>query len=405
MKKELPAREFALLIAMLTAMAAMAIDAMLPALGEIGSELGVVRENNRQLVISALFLGLALGQIVYGPLSDRFGRKPGMYIGLGLFLLGSVLSMAAWSYPAMLAGRFLQGVGAAGPRIVCLALIRDRYEGREMARVMSFIFAVFVIVPTVAPALGQVILLISGWRAIFGALLAFATAGLVWFAIRQPETLTPERQVPLSFGPLAAAVGEVAGHRTAVGYMVAAGLVFGGFLGYLNSAQQIFQEQFQVGVLFPAYFAAMSLAFALASYLNGQLVVRHGMRRLAIRGLQALSLLSAGFLVALIQIDGAAPLWTFVLWGMAAFFCLGSVFGNVHSLAMEPFGHIAGIAAALIGTVTTLLSMLLGGLIGQFYDGTVVPLVGGFSILGLASLGAMSWAGRGSKAEQQWSAQ
>ena len=395
MSRQLPAREFALLIAMLMATAAMAIDAMLPALAEIGSDLGVARENNRQLVISALFLGLALGQIAYGPLSDRFGRKPGMYVGLGLFVLGSLLSMAAWNYPAMLAGRFLQGIGAAGPRIVCLALVRDRYEGREMARVMSFIFAVFVIVPTIAPALGQAILLVSGWRAIFGALLVFAIAGLAWFSIRQPETLTPERRVPLSIGPLAAAVGRVAGNRPAAGYATAAGLVFGGFLGYLNSAQQIFQEQFQVGALFPAYFAALSLAFAASSYANGRLVLRYGMRRLAIRGLQLLCLLSAGLLAALLQSGGAAPLWIFVVWGAAAFFCLGAVFGNVHALAMEPFGNVAGIAAALIGSYTSLLSLLLGALIGQFYDGTLLPLVGGFAVLGMASLGAMAWAGGG----------
>ena len=396
MIRHLPAREFVLMMAMLTAMTALAIDAMLPALAEIGGDLGVVRENNRQLVISALFLGFAFGQIVYGPLSDRFGRKPGMYIGLGLFVMGCLLSMGAWSYPAMLAGRFLQGIGAAGPRIVCLALIRDRYKGREMARIMSFIVAVFVIVPTIAPALGQAILLVSGWRAIFGALLAFAMTCLIWFAVRHPETLTPERKVPLSAGPLAAAVGEVGGSRRAVGYTAAAGLVFGGFLGYLNSAQQIFQEQFQVGSLFPAYFAALSLAFAASSYVNGRLVERHGMRKLAVRSLQAMCLLSAAFLVVLAQTAGAAPLWLFLAWGAAAFFCLGAVFGNVHSLAMEPFGHIAGIAAALIGSVTSLTSMLLGASIGQFYDGTLLPLVGGFAVLGTASLGAMSWAGRGS---------
>ena len=394
MIRQLPAREFALLMAMLTAMAALAIDAMLPALAEIGSDLGVVRDNNRQLVISALFLGLALGQIVYGPLSDRFGRKPGMYIGLALFVLGSLLSMGAWSYPAMLAGRFLQGIGAAGPRIVCLALIRDRYSGREMARVMSFIFAIFVIVPTIAPALGQVILLVSGWRAIFGALLAFAIAGLIWFASRQPETLTPERRIPLSIGPIAAAIREVGGNRRAVGYSVAAGLVFGGFLGYLNSAQQIFQEQFQVGSLFPAYFAALSLAFAAASYLNGRLVLKIGMRNMAERSLLGLCLLSAGFMTVLFQSGGVAPLWAFLGWGAAAFFCLGAVFGNVHALAMEPFGHVAGIAAALIGSFTTLMSLALGGTIGQFYDGTLLPLVGGFAVLGIASLGAMYWAGR-----------
>ena len=393
--KALPPGEFALLMAMLMATAALAIDAMLPALGEIGGELGVERENTRQLVISALFLGFGLGQLVYGPLSDRLGRKPGMYIGLGLFVFGCLLSMAAWSYPAMLVGRFLQGVGAAGPRIVTLALIRDRYQGREMARVMSFVFAMFVIVPTIAPGLGQVVLMVAGWRAIFGALLAFSMAGLVWFVLRQPETLSAERRIPLSVGAVAAKVLEVGSSRRTVAYTLAAGAVFGGFIGYLNSAQQIFQDQYQVGTLFPVYFAALSLAFAAASVVNGRLVLHHGMRKLSLRSLQALFVLSAACFAVILQVPGQTPLWLFLLWGAGTFFCLGAVFSNVNALAMEPFGHIAGIAAALIGSFTSLFSMLLGGLIGQLYDGTLLPLVGGFALLALASLGAMRWADRG----------
>ncbi len=396
MIKALSDREFALLMAMLMAMAALAIDAMLPALGQIGGELGVERENNRQLVISALFLGFGLGQIAYGPLADRFGRKPGMFIGLGLFVLGCLLSMVAWSYPVMLAGRVLQGIGAAGPRIVTLALIRDRYRGREMARIMSFVFAVFVIVPTVAPALGQVVMLVAGWRSIFGALLAFAVAGLAWFALRQPETLSPERRIPLSIGSIAAKVLEVGSNRRTVAYTFAAATVFGGFIGYLNSVQQIFQEQYLVGALFPVYFAALSLAFAAASYVNGRLVMQHGMRKLSLRGLQALFAISAVFAAIILQGSGPRPLWMFLIWGAGAFFCLGAVFSNVNSLAMEPFGHIAGIAAALIGSFTTLVSMLLGGAIGQLYNGTLLPVVGGFAVLGLVSLGAMGWAERGS---------
>ena len=392
--KALPPGEFALLMAMLMATAALAIDAMLPALGEIGGELGVERENARQLVISALFLGFGLGQLLYGPLADRLGRKPGMYIGLGLFVFGCLLSMAAWSYPAMLAGRFLQGVGAAGPRIVTLALIRDRYQGREMARVMSFVFAVFVIVPTIAPGLGQVVLMVAGWRAIFGGLLAFSMAGLVWFVLRQPETLSAERRIPLSVGAIAANVFEVGSSRRTVAYTLAAGAVFGGFIGYLNSAQQIFQDQYQVGTLFPVYFAALSLAFAAASVVNGRLVLQHGMRKLSLRSLQALFVLSAACFAVILRAPGQTPLWLFLLWAAGTFFCLGAVFSNVNALAMEPFGHIAGIAAALIGSFTSLVSMLLGGLIGQLYDGTLLPLVGGFALLALASLGAMRWADR-----------
>lgn len=396
MIKALPDREFALLMAMLMAMAALAIDAMLPALGQIGGDLGVERENNRQLVLSALFLGFGLGQIVYGPLADRYGRKPGMYIGLGLFVLGCLLSMAAWSYPVLLAGRVLQGIGAAGPRIVTLALIRDRYHGREMARIMSFVMAVFVIVPTVAPALGQVVLLVAGWRSIFGVLLALAMTALVWFALRQPETLSPEGRIPLSMGSIAAKVIEVGSNRRAVAYTFAAASVFGGFIGYLNSVQQIFQEQYLVGALFPVYFAALSLAFAAASYVNGRLVMQHGMRKLSLRSLQALCVISAVFVAIMLQGSGPTPLWMFMTWGSCAFFCLGAVFGNVNSLAMEPFGHIAGIAAAFIGSFTTLLSMLLGWAIGQMYDGTLLPVVSGFAVLGLVSLAAMGWADRGS---------
>ena len=394
-KKELSEREFSLLMAMLMALAALSTDAMLPALSQIGGDLGVQRENDRQWVISALFLGFGIGQLFYGPLSDRLGRKPGIYIGLGLFVLGCLLSMAASSYPAMLVGRVLQGVGAAAPRVVTLALIRDRYQGRAMARIMSFVMAVFMIVPCAAPYLGQTILLMAGWREIFGALSGFAIIAVVWFAVRQPETLTPERRIPLSYGALAAAFAEVCGDRRGLGYAAAGGLVFGGFIGYLNSAQQIFQEQFLVGDLFPTYFAVLVLAFGAASYFNGSMVLRHGMRKLALRSLQVSCVLSAVFLAVLLPAAGQTPLWAFMFWCIAAFFCLGLVFGNVHALAMEPFGHIAGIAAALIGSFTTLLSMFMGGLIGQLYDGSVLPLVGGFTVLGIASLIAMRWADGG----------
>ncbi len=394
--RELSLGEFVSLMAVLMSLTALSIDAMLPALADIGRDLGVQRQNDNQLVISALFLGYAIGQLIYGPLSDRLGRKPGIYIGLALFVLGCLLSIVAWSYPAMLVGRFLQGFGAAGPRIVTLALIRDRHEGREMARIMSFVIGVFVIVPTVAPALGQAVLLIADWRMIFVLLLTLALVAFVWFAVRQPESLPPHRRVPLSPGRVGAAFKEVAGNRRTLGYSVAAGLIFGAFLGYLNSAQQIFQIQFGLGTLFPLYFGLLSVAFGAASYANGRLVMRLGMRALSRRGLQALCAVSIGFFAFSLTAAGQPPLWTLMTWGATAFFSLGLVFGNFNSLAMEPFGHIAGIAAAFIGSLTTLVSMLLGGLIGQMYDGTVLPLVGGFAILGVAALGAMGWAERDS---------
>lgn len=382
-------------MAMLTSLVALSIDAMLPALSNIGADLVVQRENATQLVVSALFIGLAAGQLVYGPVSDSIGRKPPIYAGLGLFMLGSVLSMIAWSFPVMLVGRVLQGFGAAAPRIVIIALIRDQYEGRAMARVMSFVMAVFILVPMIAPALGQAVLLVANWRSIFGVLLTLALIAFAWFGIRQPETLPPSQRTKFSLRRIVAAVGEVLRDRCALGYTIASGLVFGAFLGYLNSAQQIFQLQFSLGTRFPLYFAALALAVGCASILNAQLVVRFGMRLLSWRALVTATVVSSGYFVFAWTAAGNSPLWTVMTWGLITFFCLGLVFGNLNALAIESLGHIAGVAAAVIGSLATIISLLFGLLIGQAYDGTVLPLVGGFALLGMASLVTMHLTERG----------
>ena len=381
--------EFVSLMALLTSLAALSIDAMLPALSTIGTDLGVQQENGTQLIVSALFAGFAVGQLFYGPISDSTGRKPPIYAGLGLFMLGSILSMIAWSFPVMLLGRVLQGFGAAAPRIVTIAMIRDRFEGRAMARVMSFVMAVFIIVPMLAPALGQAVLLVADWRMIFALLLSLASVVFLWFGMRQPETLPTSQRKPFSLKRIGSAVMEVGHDRWAVGYTISSGLVFGAFLGYLNSAQQIFQSQFALGTRFPLYFAALALSLGCASVVNAQLVMRFGMRLLSRRALQGLCLVSGGFLFYAWTMDGDPPLWTFMTWGPLTFFCLGLVFGNFNAMAIESLGHIAGVAAAVIGSVATVISLLLGLLIGQSYNGTVLPLVGGFAILGALSLSAM----------------
>ena len=382
-------------MALLTSLVALSIDAMLPALATIGADLGVQRENGTQLVVSALFVGFAVGQLVYGPVSDSFGRKPPIYAGLGLFMLGSILSMIAWSFPVMLIGRVLQGFGAAAPRIVTIALIRDQYEGRAMARIMSFVMAVFILVPMIAPALGQAVLFVANWRMIFGLLLILALIVSAWFGIRQPETLPSPKRIPFSLRRVGSAVGEVLRDRCALGYTIASGLLFGSFLGYLNSAQQIFQLQFSVGTRFPLYFAALALSIGCASYLNAQLVMRYGMRLLSWRALLAASLVSFGYFVFAWTAAGNPPLWTLMTWGSITFFCLGLVFGNFNAMAIESLGHIAGVAAAVIGSIATVISLLLGLLIGQAYNGTVLPLVGGFALLGTASLVTMHLTERG----------
>jgi DHA1 family bicyclomycin/chloramphenicol resistance-like MFS transporter len=387
--------EFVTLMALLISLVALSIDAMLPALPEIGRDLGVERGNDNQLIISVLFLGLAAGQLIYGPLSDSTGRKPAIYLGLILFILGCLLSIFATNFTVMLAGRFLQGIGAGGPRIVIVALVRDCYEGRAMARIMSFVMAVFILVPALAPALGQVILIVAHWRAIFVSFLVLAVTAFAWFALRQPETLTADRRKPFSPRRIGLAVVEACKNRIAFGYTIAAGLIFGAFIGYLASAQQIFQELYGLGRLFPIYFAVLALSIGSASYVNARLVMRFGMRFLSDRALLVLCGFSAVSFLAAAVLSGQPPLWVLMTYLMIAFFCIGILFGNFNSLAMQSVGHIAGVAAAVVGSLTTFISLALGTAIGQAYNGTVLPLVGGFALLGLGSLGVMRWAEAG----------
>jgi len=333
--------------------------------------------------------------MVYGPLSDSIGRKPAIHAGLLLFIIGCLMSILATNFTVMLAGRVLQGLGAAGPRSVIVALVRDRYEGRAMARIMSLVMAVFIMVPALAPGIGQIILMVAHWRAIFGFLLAVAAISLVWFALRQPETLAPERRVKFSPSRIVQAVRETCGSRVAFGYTVTSGLIFGAFVGYLNSAQQIFQIKYGLGALFPLYFAVLALSIGGASLLNGRLVMRHGMRRLSAWALGLLTGLSLAFLVPATLAAGVPPLWALMTYLVGAFFCIGMLFANFSALAMEPLGHIAGVGAAVVGSLTTVISMILGTIIGQAYDGTVLPLIAGFALLGLAAIAVMRWAESG----------
>lgn len=378
-------------MATMMSLVALSIDTMLPALGEIGRDLRVVRPNDVQLVVSLIFLGMALGQLAYGPLADSFGRKPALLAGLGLYVAGCLLSLSSRTFSVMLAGRLMQGLGVAGPRIVSVALIRDQYEGRRMARVMSFVMAIFIIVPIVAPAIGQGILLIASWRAIFGVFLVTATAASLWFSLRQPETLSPDQRVPFTLARVLNGFREVLTTRVALGYTVTAGLVFGAFIGYLSTAQQVFQQQYGLGRLFPVYFAVLSMALGGASLLNARLVMRFGMKPLARWALKAIAGLSFVFFWIAHSASGQPPLWALVIYLLAVFFCEGTLYGNMNALAMEPLGHIAGIGAAVVGSLSLLISIAVGSVIGQNYNGTILPLVIGFGALAIGSLGVMRW--------------
>lgn len=393
--KPLSLPEFVSMLALMVSLLALSIDAMLPALGEIGRDLGLADSNDAQLVVTAMFLGFAVGQIVAGPLSDSFGRKPVIYGGYVIFIIGCVLSMAADGFAVMLVGRVLQGLGAAAPRIVSIALVRDGYEGRAMARIMSIVMAIFILVPAIAPAIGQGVMLVTDWRAIFGLLLVMAIIAFTWFALRQPETLAREARRRFSFRNVAGGVREALGYRAMTGYTLAAGIIFGAFVGYLSSAQQVFQSAYDTGQWFSVYFGAAALAIGAASIVNSKVVMRLGMRYMTWRALIGLTTISGLFVPVVMMGDGLPPLWVFMGWLLAAFFCTGILFGNFNALAMEPVGHMAGLGAAVVGSISTLISLPIGWLVGAAFDGTVMPLVTGFAVMGAVSLSVMWWTERG----------
>jgi MFS transporter, DHA1 family, multidrug resistance protein len=379
------------LMALMISIAALSIDAMLPALPEIGKELGVQRGNDVQLIVSVLIFGMAIGQMVCGPLSDSIGRKPVIFAGFGLFIIGCLISICATCFSVMLAGRVLQGIGVAGPRSVTVALVRDQFEGRAMARVMSLVMTVFILVPAIAPALGQGLLMVAHWRAIFGAFLLHAVIAAIWFAVRQPETLPPIRRIPFSFKRITFAIREICANRIALGCTITSGLILGALIGYLSSAQQVFQEQYKLGTQFPLFMAVLALSIGSALYLNSRIVIHYGMRLLIRRSLQTLVGLSILFFVIAFGLHGHPPLWALMAYFLPTLFCFGLLFGNLNALAMTPLGHIAGVGAAVVGSFSTFISVPIGILIGRSYNGTILPLTGGFAILGIISIVVTRW--------------
>jgi MFS transporter, DHA1 family, multidrug resistance protein len=387
-----PFVEFVVIVFLMTSLMALSIDSMLPALPQIGLDLGVKDPNQRQLIIPVLFLGLSVGQLIFGPLSDKTGRKPVIYGGYALYVLGALVSVFSASFPVMLAGRFLQGLGISAPRVVTLALVRDRYEGRVMAKVMSFVMTAFILVPMLAPSLGQAIELRVGWRGIFVFLIGLSLITLTWFGLRMPETLALDKRAPFTLHRIVKAALEVVKNRASLGYSLAAGLVSGAFIGYINSAQQILQEQYTLGEKFPIYFGVIGVSIGVASFLNAGLVEKFGMRFLVNRALIMIVILACLGFGAALQTNGLPPLWLLISYLMLTFFCIGILFGNLNALAMDPLGHLAGIGAAVVRSLSTIISMTLGTIIGQSFNGTVFPIIIGLGILTALSLLVVRWA-------------
>ena len=378
---------FIAMMASFMASVAISIDAMLPALKIMGEDLGVSDPNHTQYIIVLIFAGMAVGQLIAGPLSDAIGRKKILYLGLALYAIGSVVSMMAPSMPVMLAGRLLQGLGVAGPYVSAVAIIRDRYSGADMARIMSLVMMIFVIVPSLAPALGQLIMFVASWRAIFAFFFVAAIGIAVWVYYGLEETLPPNKRIRLRALDIALGFREVFANRVTSGYMVCMGLAFGSFMGYLNSTRQIFQDLFNTGDWFSAYFGGLALVFGASSLFNARIVQKHGMRRLCRSAVTAVIGASLAYL-AYRGVFGD-QLVAFLVYVSVLYFAMGLLFGNLNAIAMEPMGHIAGIASAVIGATSSIISLVLGTLIGQMYDGTLVPVATGFAALGLCSLFVM----------------
>lgn len=387
-QKQIGFTEFVAMMAFVTCFVAMAIDLMLPALAHIGIDLGVAHANDTQLIITTVFLGVAFGQILYGPMSDIVGRKPAVYLGFVIFIIGTLMSLFAQSMEMMLLGRLFQGLGAAAPRIITVAIVRDQYKGPQMARVMSLIMTVFILVPVVAPIIGQGILMVFGWRAIFAFLLLMAVGILIWFAMRLPETHAPEKRNRFSPALLKSSFFEVTSNRPAMAYVISLGLVFGAFMSFLSTVQQILQELYQLGAAFPFYFALLAAGIGASNFMNSKLVMRFGMKPLVMAAQISSVVLSVALVIyCLITGSFVPPFLVVMAYFMLLLMGIGLLFGNLNALCMEPFGHIAGLASSFIGVVSTLIAVVLGMLVGQAYNETLLPLVAGFIVLpGLAFL-------------------
>ena len=384
--------EFTLLVALLMSIVAISIDALLPALDAIRADILLSHPNQAQYVVSALFLGMAIGQLICGPLSDATGRKKVLYGGILLFLVGTVICYFADNINILLFGRFIQGLGVSGPYVSAISVVRDKYSGNDMARIMSLVMMIFIMVPALAPSLGLAVMWIGDWRDIFVMYVFYALMIAVWIFFRLEETLPKAHRIPMSAKGFSEGFREVISNIPTLCYTICMGLFFGSFIGYLNSSQQIFQELFQTGDLFSLYFGVLAIVFGFSSLVNSQLVQKLGMQHLAKLAIWGIIFSSALFLMVHLSID--IQLWMFMIYASVLFFCFGLVFGNVNAMAMEPMGHVAGIAAAIIGSTSSIMSMVIGTIIGQMYNGTLFPVTCGFLIFGSISLLIFNYAQR-----------
>lgn len=382
--------EFVALMASLMSIVALSIDALLPALPEIGDALNVIDPAKNQLLITMIFLGLGVGQLIFGPLSDSFGRKPMVYFGFAVFVIASIVCVTTNNFELMIVGRIFQGIGLSSPRTIAIAMTRDTYKGDFMAKVMSIIVMFFILVPIVAPTFGQLLLDFFNWKAIFNINLLIGLIIVLWFWKRQPETLNQKHRKPFSLSIFKTGSLEFLKHKEAVAFTLVSGFITGSFMVYLSTSQQIFQDQYHLGELFPYIFASTAFSVGFATFTNSQLVIRFGSFNIAYYATIAYAIISILYVI-LFHTGNNPSVHILVTFFLMQFFAVGFLFGNLRSLAMEPLGHIAGIGSAINGFVSTVMAVPIANFIGSFVKTSVLPLFIGFSVFGILSLGVFMW--------------
>jgi DHA1 family bicyclomycin/chloramphenicol resistance-like MFS transporter len=377
--------EFIIIMASLMSLVALSIDALLPAISDISKSIHIVDLKNNQLFITMIFLGLGFGQLISGPLSDSFGRKPIIYVGFIVFAFASLICVFASSLEMMIVGRLLQGIGLSAPRTISIAMVRDRFSGNYMAKVMSFIVVIFILVPVIAPALGKLMLDSYGWRSIFYSQLVFGFFVMIWFWKRQPETLKPENKKKFKFSLFINGAKEFIKHKNAVIFTLFSGFITGSFMVYLSASQIIFEQQYNLKEEFPFIFAGLAISIGLATFLNGNLVVRLGMYKLVSIFTVVFTIVPIIY-ISLFSGESNPSIYVLLIFFGIQFFSIGFLFGNTRALAMESIGHIAGVGAAINGFGSTIMAVPIATFIGSFINDRALPLFIGFFVCGFLSL-------------------
>lgn len=377
--------EFIALMASLMSIVALSIDALLPALPEIGEALSVTKPSDNQYLITMIFLGIGFGQLVFGPLSDSFGRKPMVYFGFAVFVAASLVCVTTDNFTVMLIARVFQGIGLSSPRTIAIAMTRDTYSGDFMAKVLSIIVMFFILVPIVAPTFGQLLLDFFNWQAIFNANLIIGLVIILWFWKRQPETLEPKKRIPFKPSIFISGTKAFFKYKEAVGYTLVSGFITGSFMVYLSTSQQIFQVQYDLGDMFPYIFASTAFSVGFATFTNSQLVIRFGSFNIAYYAAIAYTVISVLYVI-LFHTGNNPSVHVLITFFIMQFFAVGFLFGNLRSLAMEPLGHIAGIGSAINGFVSTVMAVPIANFIGSYVKDSALPLFIGFSVFGVLSV-------------------